>query len=93
MGIRIALGADGKGLTSMVLGGSMITAAVGTSLGMLGALWASRLLARFLFGVQPSDPLTYGAVGTLVVGVCLVASWVPARRATRVDPVEVLSAE
>jgi putative ABC transport system permease protein len=93
LGIRIALGARAERLLGMVLKGSLITAAVGTASGLLVALWATRVLSRFLFGVESSDPLTYGLVGALLIGVCLAASVLPARRASRVDPIEVLRTE
>ncbi len=93
MGIRMALGARENGLVGMVLRGSLFTTLVGTAIGLVAALWATRLLSQFLFAVETSDPLTYGTVALLLVMVCLVASYFPARRASRVDPVEVLRAE
>ena len=76
------------------MGIRMALGARGTDVvGLLGALWTSRLLERFLFGVEPSDPATYGVVAALIVIVCLLASYAPARRITKVNPVEVLRAE
>ena len=92
-GIRMALGARDRGLVRMVLRAGLVTGAVGTVLGLLGASWASALLHRFLFDVESSDPLTYGAVALLLVVVCLSASYLPARRITSVDPVNVLRSE
>jgi len=93
MGIRMALGARESGLVRMVLRGSLITALAGTALGLVAAFWTSRLLAQFLFAVDTSDPLTYGLIALLLVTVCLAASYLPARRLFRVDPVEVLRVE
>jgi len=93
MGIRMALGARGRRLVGSTVLESLTSALAGTALGLLGAFWASRLLSRFLFGVAPSDPITYGAVGTLVIAVCLGASYVPARQIARVDPVRVMRVE
>ncbi len=93
MGIRMALGATESGLVGSTVRSSLLTALAGTAVGLVGALWASRLLSRFLFGIEPSDPTTYGVVAALIVVVCLLASFAPARRISKVDPVEVLRAE
>ena len=93
MGIRMALGAKGSGLVRATVRGSLNNVLPGVATGLLGALWVSRLLSRFLFGVEHSDPLTYGVVAASVVVVCLLASYIPARRIARVDPVRVLKAE
>jgi putative ABC transport system permease protein len=93
LGIRMALGARSERLLRMVLKGSLVPSLVGIGSGLLAALCATRVLSRFLFGVESSDPLTYGLVGALLIGVCVTASILPARRASRVDPVEVLRAE
>ncbi len=92
-GIRMALGARDRGLVRMVLRAGLVTVAAGIVLGLLGASWASALLHRFLFDVESSDPLTYGAVALLLVVVCLSASYLPARRITSVNPVNVLRSE
>lgn len=91
--IRMALGAREHSLVGLALREVSSTSLVGTALGLIGAFWVSRLLARFLFGVEPSDPLTYGAVCALAILVCGIATYVPARRITRVNPVDVLRAE
>ncbi|NIM48224.1 MAG: FtsX-like permease family protein, partial [Gemmatimonadales bacterium] len=93
MGIRMALGARQEGLVGGVVRSSLGTALAGTVVGVLGALWTSRLISGFLFGVEAWDPLTYGAVASLLFIVCLVASYVPARRIARIDPMDVLRAE
>ena len=93
MGIRAALGATGQRLVGMILRGSLSTAVMGMVLGLVGALWVSRLMAGFLFGVEPTDPLTHATVVTLLVGMCLLAAYFPTRRIAAVDPVEVLKAE
>jgi putative ABC transport system permease protein len=78
---------------ALVVGQGIGIAAVGLVLGLAGSLAVSRLLSGFLYGVTPTDPLTYGAVVALLGGVAALASFVPARRATGVDPVEVLRSE
>jgi putative ABC transport system permease protein len=104
--VRMAVGADGGRLRRMVVSQGLRLAAVGVALGIGVAVLASRVLGSFLlgvsavdpsssllFGVTPLDPLTYAAVAALMVGVTALASWVPARRATRVDPHAALSSE
>ena len=93
MGIRMALGARNSGLVGTSIRSSLLTGLAGTALGLVGALWISRTLSRFLFGIEPSDPTTFGAVAALVALVCLLASYVPARRIAKVNPVQVLKAE
>jgi ABC-type antimicrobial peptide transport system permease subunit len=77
----------------MLLGQGMGLALVGIALGVLGSLALSRLLANMLFGVSPRDLATFAAVPGLLVAVTLLACYVPARRATRVDPIEALRHE
>jgi predicted permease len=93
LGIRLALGARENSLLGMVLRGSMLMAVAGTTAGLLLAMWTSRFLSSFLFAIEASDPLTYGLAAMLLIAVCVVASLLPAKRASRVDPVEVLRAE
>jgi putative ABC transport system permease protein len=66
---------------------------LGIGIGLLGAFWMGPLIASFLFGVGPFDPLTFAGVGALLLGVCAVASYIPARRLLGVDPVAVLKEE
>jgi putative ABC transport system permease protein len=93
MGIRMALGAQRTGLVRTTVRSSLLTGLGGATVGMAGALWSSRLLARFLFGVGPSDPVTYGVVAALILAVCLLASFGPARRISGLSPGDVLRAE
>jgi ABC-type antimicrobial peptide transport system permease subunit len=93
MGIRMALGAWGNGLVRMVLARNLTTGMVGICLGLAGALGASRLLTQYLFGIERWDPLTYGAVALATGALNLAASYVPARRAGRFMPMEVLREE
>jgi len=92
-GIRLALGAESRALIRRILEGSLQTGLVGTVAGLFVAVWATRLMSQFLFGVLSWDPLTYGVVAAMLVGVCLLASYIPARRVAKVDPVEVLRIE
>lgn len=89
----MALGARGSQLVARTVLGVLCTGAAGIAVGLIAALWTSQLLARFLFAIVPSDPTTYGAAAALIVMVCALASYVPARRITRVNPVDVLRAE
>jgi putative ABC transport system permease protein len=68
-------------------------AVTGTGIGLIGALLVSRLLASFLFGVGATDPLTFAAVAAMLLTVALLATYVPARRALRVDPITALRVE
>jgi putative ABC transport system permease protein len=86
LGLRMALGASPKQVLQLILGGGLALAAAGVVIGVLGAAVLTRWISSLLFGVAPLDPLTYGAVVVALFGVALIASWVPARRAARVDP-------
>jgi putative ABC transport system permease protein len=90
IGIRIALGADPAAVLRLVVRQGMHVALAGAGVGLGGAFLLTRLMNRLLFGVTPSDPLTFGAVTTLLCLVALVASYVPAVRATRIDPLNTL---
>ncbi len=93
IGIRLALGASTRNVKLLVLGQGMAPVAAGVAIGIVGALALTRLMETLLFGVTPTDPLTFAAVSTLLAAIAAVASYVPARRATRVDPVRVLRQE
>jgi predicted permease len=93
LGIRVALGAAGRGIVTLVVGQGMRVAGAGLALGLVGALAVSRVLESLLYGITPRDPGTYVGVAAVLTFVAALASFVPARRATRVDPVEVLKTE
>jgi len=93
IGIRMALGARPNDVLSLVVGQGMRLALVGVVLGILGALLATRLLTRLLYGVSPTDPATFTSIAILIAGVAFVASWLPARRAVRTDPTLALREE
>jgi predicted permease len=90
MGIRIALGASGRQVTRLVVGESARLVAGGVLLGLAGAFATTRVMRSLLYDVSPTDPLTLGGVTILLVAMGLAAAWVPAQRASRVDPVEAL---
>jgi len=93
LGIRTSLGARRANLVSMVMRQGMATALVGIAIGIGVALAATRGLARFLFGVSPFDPITFGAVAAVLLLAALTATFFPALRASRVDPVVALRTE
>src|SRR5438445_11577793 len=93
LGVRVALGATGPDLRRMVIGRGLAVAAVGSVLGLAGALLTNRLLVAILYEVTPTDPGTLVPVAALLQGVGLVACFVPARQAMRVDPVAALRTE
>jgi putative ABC transport system permease protein len=86
IGIRMALGASQRQILRMVLGGGTKLAVIGIGIGTAGALGLTRLIRSFLYGVSPSDPLTFTAISLILAGVAILASYVPARRAMKVDP-------
>jgi putative ABC transport system permease protein len=93
IGIRMALGASPRVVMRMVLGHGRRLTLVGIALGIMGALAVSRLLQQALFEVDSADPLIYVAVSTTLLLVAECASWFPARRATRIDPVIALRSQ
>ncbi len=93
IGIRMALGASGADVRRMVVGRGLALAALGLGLGLGGALFAGRVIETFLLGVSPRDPLILGALLVLFSSVALAASWLPAVRAARLDPMRALRSE
>jgi predicted permease len=90
IGLRIALGAGRGAVMWMVIGRTLLLSGAAVALGTFGALAATRALASSLFEIRPADPLTFAAVAVIIVAAALAAGWVPARRATRVDPMVAL---
>jgi putative ABC transport system permease protein len=93
IGIRMALGAQRAAVLRMVVGQAMTLAGIGLVAGAAGAWLLTQFMRKLLFGVTPSDPLTFGAVSVLLALVAAVAASVPGLRATRVDPVIALRSE
>jgi putative ABC transport system permease protein len=93
MGIRMALGAQRSDVFGLVLRQGLRMASFGLLIGLAGAFGLTRLLSSMLYGVKPGDPLTFALVSALLVGVALLACWLPARSATRVDPIVALRYE
>ena len=93
LGIRMALGADARGLLRLVVGGGLALAATGVGIGLLGAWALTRMLDSLLFGVAPTDPTVFAVVAVGLLAVAGLASYLPARRATRIDPITALRVE
>jgi ABC-type antimicrobial peptide transport system permease subunit len=93
IGIRMALGAQQRDVLRMVLGQGGKMAAVGVTVGLVASFGLTRLMATMLFGVTPTDPFTFGGVAVILLAVVLLACWIPARRAMRVDPMVALRHE
>jgi putative ABC transport system permease protein len=93
LGIRIALGAAPAQVRRLVVGRGVVLVLIGVAAGIVGAMVLTRFMGSLLFGVGATDPITYAAVAAILVGAALLASYLPARRATRVDPILALRAE
>jgi putative ABC transport system permease protein len=93
IGVRMALGAQAANVLRMVLREGVLAAAAGLGLGLAGALILARLMSALLFGVKADDPITFSVVGLMIAAVAVLASYVPARRASKVDPMAALRYE
>jgi len=93
IGLRMALGAEKRDLLTMVLGKGLKMAIIGVGIGLVGALGLTHFLASLLYGVRPADLLTFIVVSVVLTGMTLLASYIPARRATKVDPMQALRCE
>jgi putative ABC transport system permease protein len=93
IGIRMALGAQPSDVLRLAVGQGLRLVLIGTVFGLLGAFILTRAIARLLYGVSAADPATYAAIFVLLLSVAVLACFVPARRATKVDPLTALRAE
>jgi putative ABC transport system permease protein len=93
MGIRIALGAGTRELLRLVIGHGLLLAGVGLVIGLAASLGLTRLMSSLLYGVKPTDLITFVAVPAILAAVAALACYIPARRATRVDPIVALRCE
>jgi putative ABC transport system permease protein len=93
IGVRIALGATPGGILKMVLGQGLLTVAIGLIVGLAGSLLLTRTMRSMLFEISPNDPITIVGIALLLLLIAMLASYIPARRATRVDPMIALRYE
>jgi putative ABC transport system permease protein len=91
--VRIALGATPGGILKMVLGQGLLTVAIGLIVGLAGSLLLTRTMRSMLFEISPNDPITIVGIALLLLLIAMLASYIPARRATRVDPMIALRYE
>jgi putative ABC transport system permease protein len=93
IGVRVALGAQSRDVLGLILGQGMRLALVGVGLGLAVSYGLTRLMSSLLYGVEATDPETYASVALLLIFVALLACYVPARRATKIDPIHALRFE
>jgi putative ABC transport system permease protein len=93
LAIRAAVGAEARDIRNLIFGEGFRLIAVGVAAGLVAAISFSHVLRTFLFGVEPTDPLTLIGVGGIFAAVAMLACWAPARRATAADPLEALRYE
>lgn len=93
VGIRIALGAGPRDILKLLVGHAITLALIGTAIGLLGAFALTRLMSSLLYGVSPADPATFSVIALVIISIALIASIIPARRATKVDPLIALKYE
>jgi predicted permease len=93
IGVRVALGAQRRQILRIILGEGMMTTGIGIIIGVAAALALTRTIQSLLFGVAPTDPVTFGLVVVGLAGIAMVASYLPARRATNADPMDALRQE
>ena len=93
IGVRMALGAEPSDVTRMILRQSMVVTLSGTVIGLIGALGLTRLMQSLLFEVSATDPVTFLTAPVILVLVSLVATWLPVRKAARINPIEALRSE
>jgi len=93
IGIRGAIGASREQIVAMILKQGLFKAGLGLVIGLVGALLLSRFMEKLLYDVRPTDPVVFVGVGAVLLAVALLASWLPARRAAKVDPMVALRYE
>jgi putative ABC transport system permease protein len=93
IGIRLALGARAGNVRSLVLRQGLTLVVVGIAVGLMGGVWLTGAMKSLLFGVSPNDPTTFAIVSALLLAVAAAATYIPARRATKVDPIVALRYE
>jgi ABC-type antimicrobial peptide transport system permease subunit len=93
IGIRMALGANRANVLGLIVRQGMTLTLIGLAVGLVGAFLLSRVMTSLLYGVSPTDPLTFAGVSLVLLSVAVLACFIPARRATRVDPIVALRTE